>query len=113
MKTLDRDQRGGPIGARGGMGHPKQAGGLDIVTTDDGCIVTVPGQPRLHYLNATAVLILELCNGENSQEQIVELVKNAYGLPEPPVEDVREALKHLRDAGLLLRSGNQPAPRTR
>jgi len=83
-------------------GNPKHIDDLDINPADDGYIIYQPEQDRVHFLNPTAVLILELCNGRNSPEEIVELVKQAYGLPEPPVEVVLEALTQLKVEGLLL-----------
>jgi Coenzyme PQQ synthesis protein D (PqqD) len=83
-------------------GNPKHIDGLDITPVDDGYIVYKPEQDRVHYLNATAVLILELCNGRNSAEEIVQLVKDAYRLPEAPVELVHQALRELKAEGLFV-----------
>jgi hypothetical protein len=76
-------------------GNLRQIDGLDISPADDGYIVYQPDQDRVHFLNPTAVLILELCNGRNSREEIVELVKQAYGLSNAPVEAVHQALAQL------------------
>ena len=81
--------------------NPKHVDGLDINPADDGYIIYQPDQDRVHYMNATAVLILELCNGTNSEEEIVDLVKQAYGLPDSPSEVVQNALKQLKSEGLL------------
>ena len=83
-------------------GNPKHVDGLDINPADDGYIIYQPDQDRVHYLNATAVLILELCNGTNSEEEIVDLVKQAYGLSDSPGQVVQEALKQLKSEGLLV-----------
>ena len=85
-----------------GVGKPKHINGLDINPADDGYIIYQPELDRVHYLNATAVLILELCTGSNSPEEIIGLVQQAYGLAEAPVEVVNEALKQLKAEGLLL-----------
>ena len=82
-------------------GHPKRIDGLDISPAEDGYIVYQPEQDRVHFLNATAVLILELCNGTYSLDEIIDLIKEAYNLPKPPVE-VREALEQLKAEGLVL-----------
>ena len=82
--------------------YPRRVDDLDISTSEDGCVITRPGQDSLHFLNPTAVLILEFCDGEKSAEQIVEMVREAYDLPEPPSDDVREALEQLQAAGLLV-----------
>jgi len=88
-------------GAAGWSRKPKRIADLDISVTEDGCVVSKPGHDAMHYLNPTAVLVLELCNGQHSPEQIAELVKEAYGLPDAPVGDVHEALKRLKAEGLL------------
>ena len=75
--------------------------GLEINPAEDGFIVYQPEFDRVHFLNATAVLILELCNGKNSEQQIVELIEEAYSLKEKPEEIVREALAKMKDDGLL------------
>lgn len=81
--------------------NPRQIDDLDLSPADDGYIIYQPEQDRVHYLNPTAVLILELCNGRNSSAEIVELVKQAYSLPHAPVEEVRKALTQLAAEGLL------------
>jgi hypothetical protein len=81
---------------------PRRPDDLDISTSEDGCVISRPGQDRIHFLNPTAVLILEFCDGEKSVQQIAELVQEAYDLPEPPADDVREALEQLKADGLLV-----------
>jgi len=81
--------------------NPQRVHGLDISTTEDGCVVTREGHDRIQFLNPAAVLILEFCNGENSPEQIADLIREAYHLPESPVQDVLEALKQLASEGLV------------
>jgi hypothetical protein len=83
-------------------GNPRQSDDLDITPADDGYIIYQPELDRVHFLNPTAILILELCTGENSPEQIVDLVKQAYGLSDAPVAEVHEGLKQLKAEGLLL-----------
>ena len=83
-------------------GYPMRADDLDISLSEDGCIICRPGQDRLHFLNPTAVLILEFCNGARSTEAIAVLLQEAYNLPAPPVEDVRDVLQQLLAEGLLL-----------
>jgi Coenzyme PQQ synthesis protein D (PqqD) len=82
--------------------YPKHIDDLDINPADDGYIIYQPDQDRVHYLNPTAVFILELCNGRNSVEEIVELLQQAYGLGEAPEQVVQEAIAKLKAEGLLL-----------
>lgn len=87
---------------RGKVANPKRIAGLDINPAHDGYLVYHQAQDRIHFLNATAVLVLELCNGEVAPDDMAELIKRAYQLPEPPLNDVREVLTQLKAEGLLL-----------
>ncbi len=80
---------------------PKAKEGLDISTAEDGYIVFQPESDRVHYLNHTAVLVLELCTGGNSAGEIAALIQQAYALPDPPYEAVEEAVASLKEQGLL------------
>ena len=81
--------------------HPKRASGLEVQEVDDGFMIHQPERDRVHYLNHTAVLVLELSTGENSPARIAELVAAAYGLAEMPETDVTAVLEKLRDEGLV------------
>jgi hypothetical protein len=80
---------------------PKCRSGLDISVIDEGYVVYQPECDRVHYLNHSATLILELCTGENPVAGIAGLMQEAYGLPEPPVAMVGETVEKLRAEGLL------------
>jgi hypothetical protein len=92
----------GPWRAASLVGNPKRVEDLDVIPSEDGCMISRPGQPQLHFLNPTAVLVLELCTGERSADEIVDLVKHAYNLQEAPVEDVRAVLRQLKAQGLVV-----------
>lgn len=80
---------------------PKQAEGLDVAEVDDGFVVYDPGQDRIHYLNHTAALVLELCNGEVEAERLPALVQAAFDLDEAPEEEIAACLEELRREGLV------------
>ena len=103
MQTIDvkQGQRRKQVTSGRWNGNPRHIGDLDISPADDGYMIYRPQLDRITFLNSTAALILELCDGENSPEQIADLVKQAYSLPQLPVEDVRDALKQLMAEGLL------------
>ena len=90
------------------LGNPKRVNGLDISAAEEGFIISSAGSDRICFVNPTAALILELCDGESSVEQIAELVRQAYNLPQAPVEDTRAVLKQLEAEGLLLGNGAEP-----
>ena len=74
---------------------------LEINAVADGYIVYQPDRDRVHYLNQTAALVLELCNGRNAEADLPELLRLAWDLPAPPVEEVAECLEALRKEGLI------------
>lgn len=86
---------------RSGASNPKRADDIDISPSEDGCIVSRPGKEKIHFLNPTAVLVLEFCTGENSPDEIAALIQAAYRLTEPPADDVQQILARLKSEGLL------------
>jgi hypothetical protein len=81
--------------------RPVAVEGIEVVPTADGYVVYHEQRDRVHYLNHTAVLVLELCTGENSVEEIVQALQLAYELPEPPEAETAECLTRLRAEGLV------------
>ena len=80
---------------------------LEINEASDGFLVYQPDRDRLHLLNATAVLILDACDGSLRVGELPALVAEAFGLPAPPVADVEACVADLLREGLLTAS---PAP---
>ena len=61
---------------------------------------TSRSETGLTYLNPTANLILELCDGTLTAAQIAELIAQTFDLAAPPDEEVNEALAQLAAEGL-------------
>ena len=80
---------------------PQVTQGLEINTVADGYIVYHTEYNRVHFLNPTATLILELCDGRHTEADFPKLVQSAFGLPAPPIEEVANCLKTLRTEGLI------------
>lgn len=80
---------------------PKSADEIEINSIEGGFMVYQAEKNRVHYLNHTAVLILELCSGRNSIAKIAEAVQKIYALPEAPTEEVREMINRMADEALL------------
>lgn len=89
------------------MHCPKRPEDLDINPAEDGFIIYQPDQDRVHFLNPTAVLILELCDGKRPIAEIAAMVQEAYQMPEPPLEAVRAAVDKMTEEGLLSEQENQ------
>ena len=81
--------------------NPVAAPDLEINAVADGYVVYQPDRDRVHYLNQTAALLLELCNGRNAEAELPELVRLAYELSAPPTEEVVGCLEILRKEGLI------------
>jgi len=80
---------------------PRVADGLDVHEVDDGLVVYDATNDRVHYLNPTASLVLSLCDGIRSGDEVAALVGAAWGLDEPPVDEVRSCIETLRHEAVL------------
>jgi len=80
--------------------RPKKSDGLETDEVEDGFVIYQPDRDRVHYLNPTANLILELCDGSLTVTQIAELIGQTFDLAAPPSTEVQEALGKLQAEGL-------------
>jgi hypothetical protein len=85
--------------------------GLEITHAPDGCVAYDPANEKVHYLNPTAGIVFELCDGANSARTISEFLKTAYALDAAPIESVRDCLISLLDQGLVRPCPKSPAGR--
>ena len=81
--------------------YPERSAGLQITAVEDGYVVFDSDHDRVHYMNHTAALVLELCTGKNTWDDIIDLVKEAYGLTRRPVKEVSVMLTQSIDEGLV------------
>jgi hypothetical protein len=79
----------------------KRADGLEINQVADGYVVYQPSRDQVHYLNHTAAVILELCDGVTTLDEIAEVLRESYALPERPMQEVLDCVAELRSGGLL------------
>ncbi|HZB97277.1 MAG TPA: PqqD family protein [Candidatus Sulfotelmatobacter sp.] len=82
--------------------RPLRVEGIEINPIPEGYVVYDPERDRVHELNHTAALVLELCNGENTSEDIVRVLQTVYELGEPPESGARECIDQLRAEGLVV-----------
>jgi Coenzyme PQQ synthesis protein D (PqqD) len=80
---------------------PELIPGLEVNEVADGYIVHQQDRGRVHYLNHTAAVVMELCNGRNAAADLPRLLQLAYGLSAPPAEEVEACLTTLRREGLI------------
>lgn len=89
--------------------RPRQSADLEKNDVTDGWIVRRRGVAEIHYLNATAALVLEMCDGSIAARELPGLVAVLFDLSDPPTADVEACLTQLTEAGLL----DWKAPRKR
>lgn len=75
--------------------------GLEVTPAPDGCVVYDAAAEKVHYLNSTASVVFELCDGAKSARAIGAFLKTAYELDADPLDSVRDCLVSLCDQGLL------------
>lgn len=67
-------------------------------------VVFDPKTGAVHILNATALAIWELCDGDTRVGEMVEAICGLSGLPRDVVqEDVERILKEFEQAGIVVR----------
>jgi hypothetical protein len=75
---------------------------LDVNEVPDGYIIYQTAADRVHYLNNTAAVVFELCDGSRGAEDIVSRVSKMFeGASESEIED---CIDNLLKEGLVLRS---------
>ena len=82
--------------------HPRKTEGLEIHTVGDQVAVYDTMADQLHYLNPTAALVLDLCDGSHSAAEIAALVQEAYGLDANPLTEITNCVADLKQTGLVL-----------
>ena len=81
---------------------PKKADDLEINTVEDGYVVYQRDRDRIHYLNHTAALVFEQCDGQTAASDIPKRIKELFGLPEAPEKEVKECLDSMFKEQILV-----------
>jgi hypothetical protein len=79
----------------------RKTGGFDQDEVVDGYIVYNKAKDRVHFLNPTAAIVLELCTGVLTALEIAEVVERTFSLPQTPIGPVRDCLASLLSEGLI------------
>lgn len=82
-------------------GRPRRAAGLVSTERGEYFYVSVPGAVEPQRLNATAMLILELCSGERDVQALLDDVQQLYNLDSAPEVVVLDFLAQAAATGLL------------
>jgi PqqD family protein of HPr-rel-A system len=75
---------------------------LQINRLKDGCVVYQPEQDRVHFLNQTAAMVLELCDGHHDDQDIEAQVAEHLGLHAPDRKVSGGILQRFLAEGLIM-----------
>ena len=81
--------------------NPKMVDHLEVTEIEDGLIIYQESTDRVHYLNSTASVVLQLCNGSRTVEEIVTSVERLFDLDDAPAAEVGDCLARLEREGLV------------
>jgi coenzyme PQQ biosynthesis protein PqqD len=83
--------------------YPKAIEGFQLETLDDEIVLLHPTSNIIIHSNQTGALIWQLCDGQRSVEEIVELLSAAYPESRTEIEkDVPEVIQTLLARGALV-----------
>jgi hypothetical protein len=83
------------------LDRPAPASGIEVVELPEGLMVRQADPLRVHDLNNTAAIVLQLCDGERSVPEIAQVVAESFGLASSPLAEVSACVESLRRAGVL------------
>lgn len=87
-------------------GCPVRADGIEISPVADGYVVYDPRRDRVHHLNPTAALVLELCTGGNTAAGIGASLQAVFQPGEPIGDQIGSCIEQLLSEGLIQHTGN-------
>lgn len=76
-----------------------RAEGLDVDEVSDGYVIYQTGSDRVHYLNKTAAIVFELCDGARGTDDIVSRVSWMFELGERRTAKSRPVSTHCSRRG--------------
>jgi hypothetical protein len=78
-----------------------QSDNLEVNEVPDGYIVYQTSRDRVHYLNKTAAIIFELCDGRRDVDDVVSRTAQAFELDQASHVEIRTCLDSLIKEGLV------------
>ena len=78
-----------------------QSDNLEVNEVPDGYIVYQTSRDRVHYLNKTAAIVFELCDGRRDAEDVVTRTAQAFELEQGNHAEIRTCLDSLIKEGLV------------
>jgi hypothetical protein len=89
---------------------PKVRSDLTVVELEGEAVIYDDATRQVHYLNRTATIVFNLCDGSSTIRELSGDIAEAFSLGQGEVErQVRTLIRSFREAGFLEGSGAQPA----
>ena len=79
-----------------------RAEGLDVNDVTDGYVIYQIEADRVHYLNKTAAIVFELCDGARGADDIVARVGKMFEVEGTADAEIEACLQSLIKEGLVL-----------
>src|SRR5438093_4341488 len=84
---------------------PRARDEVAVCDIDGEAVVYDPNGSELHYLNHSAALVLDLCDGEASMKDMATAIADVYEMPAADIEkQVRSTVRQLQARNLLVPS---------
>ena len=81
--------------------NPIATTSLEVNEAEDGLVVYDPASGMVHHLNASASMILDLCDGSRDPQGIAKVLGEAFELESPPLDETLAGLADLAGRGLV------------
>ena len=78
-----------------------RAEGLEVNEVPDGYVIYEPARDRVHYLNKTAAIVFEFCDGKRDAGAIVSGVRQLFDLEFSADAEIRSCIDSLLKEGLV------------
>ena len=78
-----------------------RAEGLEVNEVPDGYVIYEAARDRVHYLNKTAAIVFEFCDGERDAGAIVSGVRQLFDLEPSADAEIRSCIDSLLKEGLV------------
>jgi hypothetical protein len=81
----------------------EQVSGTEISEVADGYVIYDAVNDRVHFLNMTAAVVYELCDGQRSLQDIARIIDESYELDSTSLSEVETCLVSLQNERLVRR----------
>lgn len=79
----------------------QRADGLDVNEVPDGYVIYQVSRDRVHYLNKTAAIVFEFCDGNRDADDIMLRVKQLFDLDSTADAEIKACIESLLNEGLI------------